>query len=161
MRNVLDQSGKDFVSLTEELEQLSLYLELEKERFTGKFDYELPSAAGYEDTRLPPMILQPFVENAIWHGIRYREEGGQLTVAVARNNGKVLVTITDNGIGRSRSAALKTKNQLNHQSTGLETTLQRLELVNAYYGEDFSVQIKDAFPGDEHVGTSVELGMQS
>ncbi|WP_020570072.1 tetratricopeptide repeat-containing sensor histidine kinase [Neolewinella persica] len=157
MRNVLDQSGKDFVSLTEELEQLSLYLELEKERFTGKFDYALPASTGFEDIRLPPMILQPFVENAIWHGLRYREEGGQLTVTVVRNNRKVLVAITDNGIGRSRSAALKTKNQLNHQSTGLETTLQRLELINAYYGEDFSVQIGDAFPEEDHVGTRVEL----
>lgn len=160
MRNVLDQSGKDFVSLTEELEQLSLYLELEKERFTGKFDYELPSAAGYEDVRLPPMILQPFVENAIWHGLRYREQGGQLTVAVAQHNGKIMVSITDNGIGRTRSADLKTKNQLNHQSTGLETTLQRLDLINAHYGEEFSVQISDAFPEAEHVGTRVEIGMQ-
>lgn len=157
MRNVLDQSGKDFVSLNEELEQLSLYLELEKERFTGKFDYELPAAAGYEDVRLPPMILQPFVENAIWHGLRYREQGGQLTVAVEQSNGKVLVTITDNGIGRSRSAALKTKNQLNHQSIGLETTLQRLELINAYYGEAFAAKISDAYPDEEHVGTRVEL----
>ena len=157
MRNVLDQSGKDFVSLTEELEQLSLYLELEKERFTGKFDYELPSTTGYEDIRLPPMILQPFVENAIWHGLRYREQGGQLTVAVERNNDKVLVTITDNGIGRSRSAALKTKNQLNHKSTGLETTLQRLELINTYYGEAFAANISDAYPEEEHVGTRVEL----
>lgn len=160
MRNVLDQSGKDFVSLTEELEQLSLYLELEKERFTGKFDYELPSAAGYEDVRLPPMILQPFVENAIWHGLRYREQGGQLTVAVEQTKGKVMVSITDNGIGRTRSADLKTKNQLNHKSTGLETTLQRLELINAHYDEGFSVQISDAFPEAEHVGTRVEIGMQ-
>jgi len=159
MRNVLDQSGKDFVSLTEEIEQLSLYLELEKERFTGKFDYELPAAAGFEDVRLPPMILQPFVENAIWHGLRYREEEGQLTVAIERSADKVTVTITDNGIGRSRSAALKTKNQLNHRSTGLETTLQRLDLINTHYDEYFSVGISDAFPGEENVGTRVELGM--
>lgn len=157
MRNVLDQSGKDFVSLTEELEQLSLYLELEKERFTGKFSYELPANAGYEDVRLPPMILQPFVENAIWHGLRYREGGGELTVAIVRKRGEVLVSITDNGIGRDRSSALKTRNQLNHQSTGLETTLQRLELINSHYGENFSVRISDAFPEEEHVGTRVEL----
>ena len=103
------------------------------------------------------MILQPFVENAIWHGLRYREEGGQVTVAVERNNGKIMVTITDNGIGRKRSAALKTKNQLNHQSTGLETTLQRLELINTYYGEAFAAKIRDAYPEEEHVGTRVEI----
>jgi tetratricopeptide (TPR) repeat protein len=161
MRNVLDQSGKDFVSLTEELEQLSLYLELEKERFTGKFDYALPQAAGFEDIRLPPMILQPFVENAIWHGLRYRKEEGQLLVTVGRSADKVTVTITDNGIGRSRSAALKTKNQLNHRSTGLETTRQRLDLINDHYGEDFVVNISDAFPEAEYVGTRVALTKSS
>lgn len=157
MRNVLDQSGKDFVSLTEELEQLALYLELEKERFTGKFDYSLPDAAGFEDVELPPMILQPFVENAIWHGLRYRADGGQLTVAVARSAGRVTVTITDNGIGRQRSAELKTANQLSHRSTGMETTRQRLELINDHYAKCYALHVSDAFPGEECPGTRVAL----
>jgi tetratricopeptide (TPR) repeat protein len=157
MRNVLDQSGKDFVSLTEELEQLALYLELEKERFTGKFDYILPEPSGHEDIQLPPMILQPFVENAIWHGLRYRTEEGLLTVAVERVGAGVVIRISDNGIGRRQSAALKTKNQLRHQSTGMETTIKRLELINAHYDRSFSVEVKDAFPGEEFPGTRVSL----
>ncbi|TXF90385.1 tetratricopeptide repeat protein [Neolewinella aurantiaca] len=157
MRNVLDQSGKDFVSLSEELEQLALYLELEKERFTGKFDYLLPDASGLEDVQLPPMILQPFVENAIWHGLRYRPSGGQLSVDVERDAESVLIRITDNGIGRNQSAKLKTKNQLSHKSTGMETTAQRLDLINAYYGKNFSVEVEDAFPGTEFPGTLVRL----
>ncbi|MEM9931002.1 MAG: histidine kinase, partial [Bacteroidota bacterium] len=157
MRNVLDQSGKDFVSLTEELEQLALYLELEKERFLGKFSYALPDPAGYENIELPPMILQPFVENAIWHGLRYRDSGGELQVEVKRKGEAVELIITDNGIGRERSLALKTKNQRSHRSTGMETTRQRLELVNAYYGKDFSVSVKDAFPEAAHVGTRVTI----
>lgn len=157
MRNVLDQSGKDFVSLTEELEQLALYLELEKERFTGKFDYQLPEASGYEDVQLPPMILQPFVENAIWHGLRYRTDEGLLTVTVERRANEFVVLITDNGIGRKQSAELKTKNQLSHKSTGMETTVQRLELINAHYDRDFSVKVEDAFPGEEFPGTVVRL----
>ena len=158
MRNVLDQSGKDFVSLTEELEQLALYLELEKERFTGKFDYQLPVASGYEDVQLPPMILQPFVENAIWHGLRYRTGEGLLTVTVERQSGdEVLIRITDNGIGRKQSAELKTRNQLSHKSTGMETTVQRLELINAHYDRAFTVKVEDAFPGEEFPGTVVVL----
>lgn len=157
MRNVLDQSGKDFVSLTEELEQLALYLELEKERFTGKFDYQLPEPSGYEDVQLPPMILQPFVENAIWHGLRYRTEAGLLTVAVERDARGVIIRITDNGIGRKQSAALKTKNQLSHRSTGMETTTKRLELINDHYSRNFGVEVKDAFPEAEFPGTLVTL----
>ncbi len=157
MRNVLDQSGKDFVSLTEELEQLALYLELEKERFTGKFDYELPEASGNEDVQLPPMILQPFVENAIWHGLRYRTDEGFMTVTVDRQAGGVVLTITDNGIGRKQSAELKTKNQLSHKSTGMETTIQRLALINAHYDRNFSVEVEDAFPGEVFPGTTVRL----
>jgi hypothetical protein len=157
MRNVLDQSGKDFVSLTEELEQLALYLELEKERFTGKFDYELPEASGFEDISLPPMILQPFVENAIWHGLRYRPDGGLLKVSVERKADGAIISITDNGIGRQQSAVLKTKNQLRHQSTGMETTTKRLELINAHYDRAFAVEVTDAFPGAEFPGTQVRL----
>ena len=157
MRNVLDQSGKDFVSLTEELEQLGLYLELERERFVGKFTYELPDPAGYEDVQLPPMILQPFVENAIWHGLRYRPDGGELTIRVDREGDRAAIVITDNGIGRAKSAELKTDNQKRHRSTGLETTARRLELVNDYYGNNFVVEVTDAVPGGEYVGTQVRL----
>ncbi len=160
MRNVLDQSGKDFVSLSEELEQLALYLELEKERFTGKFTYELPDPAGYEDIQLPPMILQPFVENAIWHGLRYREGGGQLQITITPVPDRVQLIITDNGIGRTRSEALKTSNQRSHRSTGMETTRQRLALVNEYYAKDFRVAISDAFPDSENVGTKVTITLE-
>lgn len=159
MRNVLDQSGKDFVSLSEELEQLALYLELEKERFTGKFTYQLPDPSGYENIELPPMILQPFVENAIWHGLRYREDGGELTVEVERTDEQISLVITDNGIGRTRSAELKTKNQRNHRSTGMETTKQRLELVNDYYEKHYAVTVTNAFPEAENVGTKVTISL--
>lgn len=157
MRNVLDQSGKDFVPLSEELEQLGLYLELEKERFGGQFTYRIiqPDIVDTESIQLPPMILQPFVENAIWHGLRYRKESGELTVAVLESGGGV--RITDNGIGRGRSIALKTSNQRKHQSTGLATTNKRLELMNMHYATKYAVRIEDANPGAEYVGTLVEI----
>lgn len=161
MRRVLDQSGKDFVPLAEELEQLELYLELEKERFGEQFDYQLDVVdnlpGGPESIDLPPMILQPFVENAIWHGLRYREEGGKLTVAVVMENNRTVVSIRDNGIGRTKSAALKTENQRRHRSSGVATSRQRLELVNEHYGRDFRLEIADAEPGEENVGTQVKI----
>ncbi|MEM6769065.1 MAG: histidine kinase [Bacteroidota bacterium] len=161
MRRVLDQSGKDFVPLAEELEQLGLYLELEKERFGGKFDYlievaeDLPTAP--ENVELPPMILQPFVENAIWHGLRYRETGGELSIKVVNQAGRVRVRVVDNGIGREKSAALKTDNQRRHRSAGISTSQQRLALVNEHYGRDFKLKVTDAYPEAAFVGTKVEI----
>jgi two-component system LytT family sensor kinase len=161
MRRVLDQSGKDFVPLSEELEQLELYLELEKERFGGKFDYTLTIdeklSEAPENLDLPPMILQPFVENAIWHGLRYREAGGELEIIVEEVKGRPVVVIRDNGIGRQKSAKLKTENQRRHKSAGVETSRQRLELVNEHYGRNYGLKIHDAFPGSEHVGTEVRV----
>jgi tetratricopeptide (TPR) repeat protein len=161
MRRVLDQSGKDFVPLSEELEQLELYLELEKERFGGKFDYTLTIdeklSEAPENLDFPPMILQPFVENAIWHGLRYREAGGELEIIVEEVKGRPVVVIRDNGIGRQKSAKLKTENQRRHKSAGVETSRQRLELVNEHYGRNYGLKIHDAFPGSEHVGTEVRV----
>lgn len=162
MRKVMDQSGKDFVPLSEELEQLDLYLELEKERFGGKFDYELPDVdtlpPALEELQLPPMILQPFVENAIWHGLRYRPDGGRLQLSFeGGGSGDRAIVITDNGIGREKSAELKTENQRKHGSTGIATSQQRLELINLHYGENFRIQVEDASPGAEFVGTRVRI----
>ncbi|MEO0733045.1 MAG: histidine kinase [Bacteroidota bacterium] len=154
MRNVLDQSGKDFVPLSEELAQLALYLELEQERFAGKFTYRIEenAAVDTEAIRLPPMILQPFAENAIWHGLRYRPDGGELLVEVVPG----AVRIVDNGIGRIRSAELKTANQRKHRSTGMATTRQRLALINAHYRKDYRVAVSDAGKG-EYPGTLVTI----
>lgn len=103
------------------------------------------------------MILQPFVENAIWHGLRYRPDGGLLIVTVDTTAGQTRVVITDNGIGRTKSAELKTKNQRSHRSTGIDTTTQRLDIVNDHYGRNFRLEVSDAFPGEAYVGTRVEL----
>lgn len=161
MRRVLDQSGKDFVSLAEELEQLELYLELEKERFGERFNYQIEVAedlaASPENLELPPMILQPFVENAIWHGLRYRPAGGQLSITVGRQAGRPVVTITDNGIGREKSEALKTSNQRRHRSSGVATSRRRLALINEHYGRGYELEITDAFNNEAYPGTRVNI----
>lgn len=161
MRKVLDQSGKDFVPLSEELEQLGLYLELEKERFGDQFNYDLDFSEdvldGAESVDIPPMILQPFVENAIWHGLRYRPEGGVLSVRVITDGERPVVVISDNGIGREKSAALKTDNQRRHRSSGMATSRQRIDLVNEHYGRSFKLEINDADSDPEFVGTEVKV----
>lgn len=143
------------------MEQLELYLELEKERFGAQFDYRVEVddelSVSPENVELPPMILQPFVENAIWHGLRYRETGGELTVGVGEENGRPVVTIRDNGIGRAKSEALKTENQRRHRSSGVETSRKRLALINEHYGRRYELEMVDADGNEEYPGTEVRI----
>ena len=159
MRLVLDHSQKDFISLEEELEVLELYLKLEHQRFQDKFDYTIDKDKDitYTGIEIPPMLLQPFVENAIWHGLRYKAGKGRLTVALKRVGEELVASITDDGIGRSRSLALKTRHQSQYQSTGLQNVHQRITALNQAYGKRYRLDITDASPGEEDCGTSATL----
>ena len=110
MRKVLDYSQKDFISFEEEMELNELYLKLEHFRFRDKFDFAFEnniSEYGY-NIEVPPMLIQPFIENAVWHGLRYKEGKGRLNVKIHEDANVLIVTIQDNGIGRKKSRALKT-----------------------------------------------------
>ena len=159
MRMVLDHSQKDFISFEEEVGLLELYLELEHFRFRDKFDYTFEKSPDidYAAIDLPPMLLQPFVENAIWHGLRYKEEKGRLEVAIRKENGMAVVQIRDDGIGRSRSIAIKTSQQIKYNSTGLQNVSRRISLINQAYQKQYTVTIEDQFPDAADTGTAVTL----
>ncbi len=159
MRMVLDYSKQDFITLREEIELNELYLKLEHFRFRDKFDYTFDTHIdGQElDIEVPPMLIQPFIENAVWHGLRYREDKGLLTVVFTKESNNLIVSISDNGIGRAKSKALKTENQKNHKSTGLNNVTKRLAVLNSTYGKNFSVEITDRDLNDENVGTIVKI----
>lgn len=159
MRLVLDHSQKDFISFEEEIQMLEIYLRLEHLRFRDKFDYifEKEADIDYSSLEVPPMLLQPFIENAIWHGLRYKEGKGRLEVSISREGGYAVVVISDNGIGRKRSMALKTSHQARYRSTGLENINQRIALINQAYRKKYEVAVEDHFPGMEETGTKVTL----
>lgn len=156
MRLVLEYSQEDFITLQKEEEIVSLYLKLEHYRFRDKFDYEIliDQNINKENVHVPPMLIQPYIENAVWHGLRYRENKGFLSVAIRSDENEIVVEIADNGIGRQRSAELKTENQRKHQSTGLKNIRERLGILNDVYKCKYSVHIED-LPGDS--GTRVTL----
>lgn len=143
MRNMMENSNKDFVTISNEIEQLKKYLDLEHLRFQDKFDYkiEVDEALDTEAVFVPNMIIQPHLENAIWHGLRYRDEKGLLLLQFKLDNGKVVVIIDDNGIGLTKSNELKTQNQKVHQSRGLTNTKERIALLNDLYKKEISFQI--------------------
>ena len=122
MRAVLENSEEDFIPLSKELELLELYVKLEHSRFSEKFDYhiQVDEQLNREAFLIPPMLLQPFVENAIWHGLRYKENKGSLEITFNQMDADHLqISITDDGIGRKQSAELKTRHQKNQNSKGL------------------------------------------
>jgi len=145
MRLVLENSQEDFISFQKEEEIISLYLKLEHYRFRDKFDYtiSIDEDINPETIELPPMLIQPYIENAVWHGLRYKEEKGHLTLHVKKQNASLLVEISDDGIGRKKSGELKTENQKKHSSTGLKNIRERLGILNKVYKTDYQVSIED------------------
>ncbi|MEI9917218.1 MAG: histidine kinase [Bacteroidota bacterium] len=156
MRLVLENSQEGFITLQKEQEILSLYMKLEHYRFRDKFNYEIEidESINFESVVVPPMLIQPYLENAVWHGLRYRDTVGFLKLTIKKNDGSLLVTITDNGIGRKKSAELKTENQKKHKSTGLKNIRERLEILNNVYRTHYEVNVRDGVEGE---GTVVEI----
>jgi len=159
MRAVLEHSQEDWVPLSTELEMLQLYLRLEHVRFADQFEYTLEVDPGLDadQVEVPPLLIQPYVENAIWHGLRYKAKPGHLRVSLMREPKALRITISDDGIGRERSQALKTKNQRSQQSTGLRNNTQRLALLQSLYGRQLRVSIQALQPEAEEPGTRVEI----
>lgn len=143
MRNIMENSNKDFIKLTQELEQLKEYLGLEELRFQDKFSYfiEVDENLDTDATYIPNMLIQPNLENAIWHGLRYKEEKGLLRLSVKQFNDKIIVTIEDNGIGLKQSTDSKTENQKLHKSRGLTNTKDRILLLNKLYSVSIELKI--------------------
>lgn len=157
MRNMMENSNKDFVSLNNEIEQLKKYLNLEHLRFNEKFDYEITidEALDGDAVFVPNMLLQPHLENAIWHGLRYKEGKGFLKLDFKLKNNRIKVTIDDNGIGLTKSQELKTANQKVHESRGMTNTRERISLLNELYKKNISLEILEK--ESPETGTKVEI----
>ncbi|MDP2525584.1 histidine kinase [Maribacter dokdonensis] len=146
MRSVLENSEEDFIPLEKELQQLELYIKLEHSRFEDKFDYQITvdETVQVSKFQIPPMLLQPYIENAIWHGLRYREEKGELLVDVKENSeDSIIISITDNGIGRKKSAEIKTQNQKKQKSKGMGIIQKRVAILNDMYTDKVDIKISD------------------
>ena len=145
VRAILNNSKEKTISLNDELEALRLYIEIEHLRLEGKFDYEIQIDPNIrtKQVQIPPMILQPYVENAIWHGLLHKEGRGLLRVEVRDMGRQIQCIIEDNGIGRARSQAMR-KNQVDHRkSVGMQITGDRIALINKMYKIDTQVDVID------------------
>ena len=157
MRSILDNSDLDFIPLSKEIEVLELYLQLENMRFPDKFnfEFEVDKNINVKDFEIPPMLIQPHIENVIWHGLRYKEQDGKLNVKLKQEKDCLKITVEDNGIGRTKSKELKTDNQKATKSRGIKNTEKRMEILSKIYKQKIRIEISDVEADGS--GTMVEI----
>ena len=146
IRLVLENSRSEKVTLQKELETLKLYIELEAMRFKDKVQYKINVVPHIDQQyiEIPPLLLQPYVENAIWHGLMHKPEGGNITIDIAQPTEYLLhIEITDDGIGRQMAGQHKSKSATRQKSFGLKMTSERLDAINHIYQTKTEVKIVD------------------
>jgi len=151
IRLILQNSQAAFIPLDSELESLQLYMALEVLRFNNHFDYTISIADDLDtsEIRVPPLIIQPFVENAIWHGLMQAKKKGRLDIELFRHNGELCCKITDDGVGRKKAAELKTS--ATYKSMGLKITADRIAILNQHKQSEM-IKITDLMLPDGTAG---------
>jgi sensor histidine kinase YesM len=151
IRLVLENSRSEKVTLQKELETLKLYIELEAMRFKDKVQYKINVVPHIDQQyiEIPPLLLQPYVENAIWHGLMHKRDGGNITIDIAQPSEYLLhIEITDDGIGREMAKEHKSKSATRQKSFGLKMTSERLDAINHIYQTKTEVKIVDLVDTD-------------
>ncbi len=161
MRKILNNSNERYISLSDELEAVNLYLELESMRLGNRFNYEVivDTELDINNIEIAPLIIQPFVENAIIHGLMPKKENCLLKIEVSKfAEEKLLCVVEDNGVGRQYSEKMKEKSGGTHKSYGMSITRRRLEMLSKISNEDFSVEIIDLYNDENQPeGTRVNI----
>jgi sensor histidine kinase YesM len=163
IRNVLHYSEEKQITLEEELQLSKTYLEMEKLRFEKSFSYSLQIAPNVDTSfiKVPPMILQPFLENAIWHGLLHKDGERELKLTVQGEEDSIVCIIEDNGIGREQAKVLQLSTQKQHRSFGTQLTQDRLQVNNRLFNSQYLVNIIDKMIQGKAAGTRVELHLST
>ena len=161
MRLVMDNSKDNLVDLSSEMKAMNLYLKLERLRTQNQIDYEIKEERGLDldSLYLPALFLQPYLENAIWHGLMSkREPGGHISVELGLNGKELKIVIEDNGVGREQARILGTSNHPGFESQGMSITERRIDLINRLYKVNITIAITELRTnGGQATGTRVTL----
>lgn len=165
MRLSLVHSRKEKILLSEEVTVLKLYLELETMRFKGKLTYAftIDEAVDLDFIEIPPMLIQPHLENAIWHGLMHKQDGGKININISQVLEKqlLIVKIEDDGIGRAKASELKSKAVEKEKSFGTLITKERIDIFNEKFNTNTTIRIEDLFDKkNQPTGTLVYLKIQ-
>ncbi|MDO6598426.1 histidine kinase [Oceanihabitans sp. 2_MG-2023] len=162
IRNYLHFSDTGFISIPDEVHNLNLYLELEKLRFEEQLEYtfHVDEAANSDMIKIPTMLIQPYVENALKHGLLHKKDNRKLNVSIGKpTNKSIECIIKDNGIGREKSKEINKKREAQHKSFALKATTERLDLLNYGREKKIGVEIMDLIEGGKAIGTKVVLNI--
>jgi LytS/YehU family sensor histidine kinase len=145
IRLTLDHSREKRITLKQELDALLLYIELEQMRFENRFElvFDVPETLDLRRLYTPPLLLQPFVENAIWHGLMHKEGKGHLRISLSKCNGAINCIIEDDGVGRTRAGEIKKRNHSKYQSMGISIMEDRIEIINKLEMLQIRIEIHD------------------
>ena len=145
IRQTLDNSGRQLIPLNDEIKYLDNYLQLEQMRLRNKFQYTIhvQESIDKEMTHVPSMVLQPFVENSIKHGVQQKQNNDGLIKITVSKNGTLSCVVEDNGIGRQSSMFLKDESDDGYESKGMDITKSRIETINKIYETSISLNIED------------------
>lgn len=162
IRNTLENAKAESNLLSAEIETLRLYMDMEAMRIKGKMQYEIniDEAIDTEFIEIPPLLIQPYVENCIWHGLMHKESGGKLKVNITQDEAgeELTIIIEDDGIGRAKANLINAKNALKARSYGTQITEDRLVLINEKNAAAASVNIMDLFDQQGNaIGTRVTI----
>lgn len=161
MRKILNNSSQNLISLQEELQMLELYTQMENARFDEKFDLRIHIDEGIKvtDTFIPSMLLQPYIENAIHHGLIHADRQGYIHLNLSIKEHKFLsITIEDNGIGRQKALAIKRDKSIKNESMGMKITQKRIQLIENLYKIKTKIKIEDLVDSKNQAkGTKVFL----
>ncbi len=159
IRSILHNLSHDFISLEKEIESIEDYLKIEYLRFGDKFEYEVRVDKEIDHTNLKvsPGMIQPFIENAIWHGVRGLENRkGKIEIWFGMKYGRLICVVKDDGIGRKRADLLKSGND-RKKSKGISIVLERMKIINGLQGSHYQIVISDLYPDKPEAGTMVEI----
>lgn len=159
IRLILNYSSLNTISLQAELEALNLYVKLEQMRYRTDFGYSVEIDPGIDQNKhlVPPLILQPYVENAIVHGLTSKQGPKQLQIIIGKGSSKLMVTIRDNGVGRSYSKKVRMDSDPSHQSVAMELTSKRINLSDDTPATGENITVTDLFDQGQPAGTEVKL----
>lgn len=145
VRWILENSESHYITLEDELIALRLYLELESKRFDDKFAYQLNIDSEVDTSllKLPGTIIQPFVENAIWHGLMQKKQLGTVIIDISQTKSSLIIKVTDDGIGREKAEEIKSKTGQNQNSMGVKITTARLDAITKLYKISCTAHIED------------------
>jgi LytS/YehU family sensor histidine kinase len=149
MRLILENSRYQEVPLEKDLKALELYIQLESLRMNNSFTYSIhvDKSVDPEVTLIPPLILQPFVENAIWHGLQHKKGNGMIRIEIIKIDNMISCIVEDNGIGRSKALEIKPAKKSQGESLGIKITDARIEIINRLKKTSATVKLADLNEG--------------